>query len=149
MIDADGLAIPAVVLFFIAFPIGALLAIRRGYLKAREITKAAQAFVTGNVQHARIVEVGDPEGFFVPKANLVLELEGEDGAIHRFDREVPVPWMMAWSYKLGKRFKAPWIGNTDLSSMMAFELKREGLDVDLNWRPDPEREVIDGPVTTA
>lgn len=149
LIDAERFAIAAVVLMLVAIPIGALLGLRRGYQKAREIAGAAQSFVTGNVQHARIAEVGEPEGFFTPTANLVLELEGEDGAIHRFDRDVSVPFPVALSYRLGKRVRLPTIGRSSLTELMAFELRREGLDIDLDWSPPPDREVIDGPVTTA
>lgn len=149
LIDAERFALASIVLLLISLPIGALLAIRRGYKLAREIAGAAQSFVTGNVQHARIAEIGEPEGFFTPTANMVLELEGEDGAIHRFDRDVPVPFPVALSYRLGRRFKLPIIGRSSLTEMMAFELRREGLNVDLEWRPPPDKEIVDGPVASA
>ncbi len=118
-------------------------------MAAREVVGAAKSFVTGDVQHARIAEVGEPEGFFTPSSNLVLELEGEDGAIHRFDREVPVPFPAALAYRLGRRFKLPFVGRKPLTEMMAFELRREGLDIDLNWRPPPGVEILDGPAEPA
>lgn len=149
LIDAERFAIAAVVLILVSIPIGAFLGLRRGYQKAREIAGAAQSFVTGNVQHARIAEVGEPEGFLTPTTNLVLELQGEDGAIHRFDRDVPVPFPVALSYRLGKRFKLPIVGRSSLTELMAFELRREGLDIDLDWRPPPDQEIIDGPVAAA
>jgi hypothetical protein len=147
LIDAERYAVSWVLLLLVAFGSGAFLGLRRGYKEARKVASAAQSFVTGDVQHARIAEVGEPEGFFTPTANLVLELEGEDGAIHRFDRDVPVPFPVALSYRLGRRFKIPIIGRKPLTEMMAFELRREGLDVDLDRTPPPDREVIDGPVT--
>lgn len=136
-----------VVLLLISLLIGAALGVRRGYLKVREVAGHAQAFVTGRVQHARIVEVGEPEGFFNPTSRLVLELEGESGPIHRFDREVPVPFPFALSRRLSRRFRVPFLGNQDLSEYMAFELRREGLDIDLDWRPPPGAEIVDGPAT--
>jgi hypothetical protein len=127
----------AIVLLLMSAGLGAFLLVRRGFLLARDVATQAHAFISGDIQHARLVEVGEPHGIFNPQANLVLELEGEDGATHRFDRDVPIPFAMAWSYRLGKRFRAPWIGNADLTGMMAFELRREGLDVDLS-RPEAE-----------
>lgn len=149
VIDPERFAAAAVVLLLISIPLGGLLGLRRGYGKAREIARMAQAFVTGNVQHARIVDVGEPQGLFTPTSNLVLELEGEDGAVHRFDRDVPVPFPLALSYRLGQRFKLPFIGRPGLTEMMAFELRREGLDIDLDWKPSPDREVVDGPAPNA
>jgi hypothetical protein len=149
LIDADRFAITAIVLILLSIPIGIFLGLRRGYMVARDIAGTAKTFVTGNVQHARIAEVGEPKGIFTPSSNLVLELEGEDGAIHRFDREVPVPLPLALSYRLGRRLKLPIIGRKPLTEMMALELRREGLDIDLNWRPPPGAEIIDGPVQAA
>ena len=60
---------------------------------------------------------------------MVLELEGEDGTAHRFERDVPVPFPAAWSYRLGKRLRLPLVRSTDLDEMIAFELRREGMDV--------------------
>src|SRR5687768_12435650 len=106
-IDADRFAIAAIVLILISIPIGIALALRRAFTVARDVVSTAKTFVTGDVQHARIAEVGEPRGIFTPSSNLVLELEGEDGAIHRFDREVPVPMPVALSYRLGRRLKLP------------------------------------------
>lgn len=97
-----------------------MLALRRGFLTARELAGAARSFVTGDVQHARIAEVGEPQGFFTPSSNRVL-------------------------YRLSRRFRLPIVGRKPLTEMMAFELRREGLDIDLDWRPPPGVEIIDGP----
>ena len=70
--------------------------------------------ISGDIQHARLVGVGEPKGFFTPEATVMLELEGEDGTVHPFERDVPVPFPMAWSYRLGKRFNLP-LMQTDLS----------------------------------
>ena len=136
VIDAERFAVLAVVLLLIAVPVGFVLTLRRGFHMARSVVRDARAFVTGDVQHARLVEVGDPKGIFAPKSRLVLELEGESGSVHRFDHEVPVPFPAAWSYRLGKRLNAPLLGRANLSEMMAFELRREGLQVELA-RPAP------------
>ncbi len=118
-----------IVLVLAAFGITTLLGIRSGYHKVRGVISDARAFVTGDIQTARLVEVGEPKGFFNPESTVVLELEGEDGATHRFERDVPVPLPVALSYRFGRRFKAPLVGGKDLDEMMAFELRREGLDV--------------------
>ena len=113
----------------VAFGITTLLGIRRGYHKVRGIVDDARRFVSGDIQQARLVDVGDPSGIFNPESTVVLELEGEDGTRHRFERDVPIPFPVAWSYRLGKRFNLPWVGGSDLGELMAVELRREGMDV--------------------
>ena len=129
--SADSDAPIAIVLLLLAFGITTLLGIRRGYHKVRGIVDDARRFVSGDIQEARLVEVGDPSGLFNPESTVVLELEGEDGTRHRFERDVPIPFPVAWSYRLGKRFNVPLVGGTDLSELMAVELRREGMDVSL------------------
>ena len=119
----------AIVLVLVAFGITTLLGIRRGYHKVRGIVGDARRFVSGDIQQARLVDVGDPSGIFNPESTVVLELEGEDGTRHRFERDVPIPFPVAWSYRLGKRFNLPWVGGSDLGELMAVELRREGMDV--------------------
>ncbi len=119
----------AVVLVLVAFGITTLLGIRRGYHKVRGIVDDARRFVSGDIQQARLVDVGDPSGIFNPESTVVLELEGEDGTSHRFERDVPIPFPVAWSYRLGKRLNLPWVGGSDLGELMAVELRREGMDV--------------------
>ena len=97
-----------------AFGITTLLGIRRGYHKARGIVSDARTLISGDIQHARLVGVGEPKGFFTPEATVMLELEGEDGTVHPFERDVPIPFPMAWSYRIGKRFNLP-LMQTDLS----------------------------------
>lgn len=131
-LDPSGNAVPAILLLLISAAISAVLALRRGFNMARGIVRDATAFVTGDIQTARLVEVGDPKGLFSPTSNVVLELEGEDGAVHRFDRDVPVPFPAAWSYRIGQRLNIPFLAGSRLTDMMAFELRREGLDVDVS-----------------
>ena len=127
----EGNAPVAVILILLSIAISIVLGIRRGYRKARDIVSDARRFASGDVQKARIVDVGDPKGIFNPQVNVMLELEGEDGTTHSFDREVPVPFPVAWSYRLGKRFNLPLVRSANLAEMMAFELKREGMDVNV------------------
>ncbi|MGH2987336.1 MAG: hypothetical protein ACRDLO_11715 [Solirubrobacterales bacterium] len=119
------------VLALLAVWISIVLMVRRGYHAARGIVRDAHAFASGDIQHSRLVDVGDPQGILNPESTVVLELEDENGTVHRFDRDVPVPFPMAWSYRLGKRFNLPFLG-TDLGGLMAFELRREGMDVEVN-----------------
>ena len=129
VVFADGENTPVViVLILVAFGITTLLGIRAGYHKARGIVNDAQAFISGDIQQARLVSVGAPKGIFNPESTVTLALEGEDGTAHNFERDVPIPFPMAWSYRLGKRFNLPFL-QTDLSQLMAFELRREGMDV--------------------
>ena len=130
-VDAEANATTAIVLALIAVGISILLMVRRGYHAARGIVRDAHALASGDIQHARLVEVGDPKGILNPESTVVLELEDENGTVHRFDRDVPVPFPIAWSHRLGKRFNLPFLG-ADLNSLMAFELRREGMDVDVS-----------------
>ena len=125
----DGNAPLGIIPLLIAIGISVFLGIRRAFYMTRDIVRDARAFASGNLQKARIVDVGDPKGIFNPRVNVVLELEGEDGKVHSFDREVPVPFPMAWSYRLGKRFNMPLLRSINLAETMAFEFKREGMDV--------------------
>jgi hypothetical protein len=126
------------VLVLLSVAITSMLGLRAGYHKARGIVSDARTLISGDVQHARLVSVGDPKGLFSPASPVVLELEGEDGTVHNFEREVPVPFPVAWSYRLGKRFNLPLARSTDLSELMAFELKREGMDVSVGRGSAPE-----------
>jgi hypothetical protein len=138
---SDGNTPVVVVLVLVAFAITTLLAIRAGYHKVRGIVSDATTFISGDIQHARLVSVGDPSGIFTPESTLVLELEGEDGTLHNFERDVPVPFPVAWSYRLGKRFNLPLMRSTDLSELMAFELRREGMDVSVGRAAPSESQV--------
>ncbi len=137
VIDARDNAPIAIPLVLVAFGISVLLAIRRGYHKVRGVVDDARMLMSGEIQHARVVDVGAPKGIFNPESTVQLELEGEDGTVRSFEREIPVPFPVAWSHRLGKRFNVPLLGNTDLGELMAFELRREGMDVDLARPPRP------------
>ncbi len=132
-----------IALILLAFGIGGLLAARRVFLRVREIVAAIHTFVTGDVRHARIVEVGEPKGFIHPTAETLLEVEGDGGHVHRIEVEMPVPFPAAFAYRLGRRLKLPIIGRKPLSELMALELKREGLKLSAGWRPAPGAEIIE------
>jgi hypothetical protein len=116
------------VLLLTSLGISVVLGIRAAFHKARDVVNDARTFVTGDIQHARLVSVGEPKGWFNPESAVTLELEGADGAVHSFQRDMPVPFPVAWSHRFAKRFNVPG-ANADLSKLMAFELKREGMDV--------------------
>ena len=139
--DDDGDRRIVVILVLAAFGITTLLGIRAGYHKVRSVVSDAQSFIRGNVHNARLVGVSEPKGIFWPKSQLQLELEGEDGKVHPFEREVPVPFFMAWGYRLGRRFNLPLMRNIDLDELMAFELRREGMAVSVGRGGAPEAPV--------
>jgi hypothetical protein len=135
----DGGVAVGVVLLLLALAIGGVLAVRRMFLKVREVVGQASSFARSDIQHVRIAEVGEPKGIFFPKSNVILEFEGTDGNPLRIDRELPVPFPAAWGYRLSRRFNLPLIGRQPVTNLVAFELRREGLDVDIGRAaPRPE-----------
>jgi hypothetical protein len=137
----DGGVAVGVVLLLLAIAIGGLLAVRRMFLKVREVVGQANSFARSDIQHVRIADVGEPEGIFFPKSNVTLEFEGADGNPLRIERELPVPFPAAIAYRLSRRFDLPIVGRRPVTELVAFELRREGLDVDLGRpsRPEPEQ----------
>lgn len=122
-----------VVLLLVAFTvISSILAIRAAFMKVRSIARDARAFVSGDIQHARLIEVAEPKGIIFTRVNFVLELEGEDGKKHVFDRGVPTPFLAVWAYRLGKRFKLPLLRRFNPTEMLAMEFKREGMKVSVS-----------------
>jgi hypothetical protein len=124
-----------IALGLVSLLIGTVLLFRRLFHAAKDAVSDARAFVSGDVQKARIVEVGDPSGWINPKSNVVLELEAEDGTRRSFDHDIPVPFFMAWGYRLSKRFKVPLISDGFLTELMEVELRREGMDVSASREP--------------
>lgn len=125
-------AVFAVLVLLAAAVISAILAVWAAYNKGRSVVRDARAFVSGDIQHARLLEVSEPKGIIFTKVNFVLELEGEDGQKHKFDRGVPTPFFAAWAYRLGKRFKVPFLRRFEPSRMLAVELRREGMKVSVS-----------------
>jgi hypothetical protein len=131
-VDQDVLAI---FLGLISLVIAVVLLFRRLFHAAKDAVNDARAFVSGDVQQARIIEVGDPKGWFNPQSNVVLELEAEDGTKRSFDHDIPVPFFVAWGYRLSKRFKVPLISQANLTELMGIELRREGMNVSASREP--------------
>ena len=127
LVDTQRYFAATLILVLVSFLIGGALGIRRLFYKVKGVVRDARAFMSGDIQTARLVNVGEPKGLFAPTVALGLELEGEDGTVHSFQRNVPVPWPMAWSWRLGKRM--PGVPVLDLTQLMATELRRDGLDV--------------------
>ena len=119
----------AIALGLISLLIAVGLLFRRLFHAAKDAVNDARAFVSGDVQQARILEVKDPRGWINPKSNVVLELEAEDGTKRSFDSDIPVPFFIAWGYRLSKRFKVPLISQANLTELMGVELRREGMNV--------------------
>jgi hypothetical protein len=125
----------AIVLFLAWLVIGLVLLARRLFHGVRDAVRDAHAFVSGDIQHARILEVGEPKGWFSAESNVVLELEAEDGTKRQFDRDLPIPFFLAWGYQLSKRLRLPLISKTILAEMLRFEFRREGMEVSVSRAP--------------
>jgi hypothetical protein len=130
--DASGNAGKVVLLLLAFTAISTILAIRAAFHKVRNIARDARAFISGDIQHARLIEVSEPKGIIFTRVNFVLELEGEDGKKHQFDRDVPTPFFTAWAYRLGKRFNLPLLRRFNPTTMLAMEFKREGMSVSVS-----------------
>jgi hypothetical protein len=50
----------------------------------------------------------------------------------QFDREILIPFFVAWGYRLSKRFKVPFVSETTLAEVMRLEFRREGLDLSVS-----------------
>ena len=123
---------PILILFLLAAGLSLILAIRRVYIRARGFVTDARAFMTGDIQSARLVSVEEPRGIFSPSSEVTVELEGEDGNVHSFQHGMPVPFPFAWGYRLGKRFNLPVLRSLNPTALMAGELRREGMSVSIS-----------------
>jgi hypothetical protein len=124
-----------IVVILIASVISVILGVRAAYLRARGFASDARAFLSGDIQSARLISVSEPKGLFSPSSEVTVELEGEDGKVHNFSHDVPVPFPYAWGYRLGKRFNLPILRSFDPTALMASELRREGLKLTVS-RPE-------------
>jgi hypothetical protein len=132
LIDTDQ-EVLAIVLFCVWLATGLWLLARRLWHAARDAVSDMRTFASGDVQTARIVSVGDPKGWFNPTSEVVFELEAGDGVTKRqFDREIPIPFFVAWGYRLSKRFRVPFVSETTLAEVMRLEFRREGLDLSVS-----------------
>lgn len=135
--DDAGNFLPAFLLMLASLAAGAFLVVHRVLGMVRRIVGDARAFMSGDVQRARLVRIDDPKGIFFTASAAVLELEGEDGGVHRFERDIPIPFFYAWGYRVAARL--PFLRAIDrdkLRELVAFELRREGLSVSVS-RPRP------------
>lgn len=140
----DASTAPVLVLFLLAAGLSLVLAIRAAYIRARGFVTDARAFMSGDIQSARLVSVEEPRGIFSPSSEVTVELEGEDGNIHSFQHDMPVPFPFAWGYRLGKRFNVPVLSSLNPTALMAAELRREGMSVSVG-RPSAAAEPTQAP----
>jgi hypothetical protein len=114
-----------------------LLFVRSAILRVRNFARDAKGFLSGDYQEARLVSISDPKGWFNPTAVATIEFSGADDKSYTWDRDVPVPFPVAWSYRLGKRFNVPGVDQINLSEMLATQLRRQGLKLTVS-RPKAE-----------
>jgi hypothetical protein len=125
--DSGNSGAPAVVLIFLGAGLAFVLTLRSAYTRVRDFAADTRGFLSGDMQEVRLVSVGDPKGWFNPASEVTLEFEGADGKPHTYERDVPVPFPVAWSYRLGKRFNVPGLKQANPSELMASQLRREGM----------------------
>lgn len=127
IVDSEGNSGYVVALVLVAIALSLVLGVRAAYHRGRRFVSDARAFMSGDIQHARLVSVAEPSGFFSPSSEVTVELEGADGKIHSFQHDVSVPFPFAWGYRLGKRFNVPLLSDLDPTALMASQLRREGM----------------------
>lgn len=77
----------------------------------------------GGPRRIHVLHVGRPHGLIVNVSELELEVEAKDGTRHKIETAVPLPFLYAWAYRLGRVLHVPVI-----------------------WRLDPERVHFSVPV---
>lgn len=59
----------------------------------------------------RLVRLGEPEGWLVPTAEVVLEVDSKDGTTHSFSPDVPVPFPYAWAWRISRKLSVPLVSS--------------------------------------
>ena len=55
----------------------------------------------------RLVSVGHPEGWFLPTSEVVLEVKAKDGTVSCSAPAFPVPWPVAWAWRIARLLGVP------------------------------------------
>jgi hypothetical protein len=76
----------------------------------------------GGLKLVRLTGVGRPEGIIVPTSTVRLELQSKTGRKARFEPTLPVPWTIAWPYRIGRALGLPLLGELD-PERLRFELR--------------------------
>ncbi len=76
----------------------------------------------GGPKLVRLVGIGRPQGIIVPTATVRLEVESKTGRKARFEPALPVPWPLAWSYRLSRALGVPLLSGLD-PERLRFELR--------------------------
>ena len=80
----------------------------------------------GGPARLRLARVGEPEGIFVPTAEIQIEVEARDGTISRWAPPLPVPWPYAWAWRLARLLNVPLV--------RAFDPEKTRLDIGIPGR---------------
>ena len=76
----------------------------------------------GGLKLVRVEGVGRPEGIFVPTSTVRLAIQSKTGRKARFEPILPVPWTLAWPYRIGRVLGLPLLGELD-PERLQFELR--------------------------
>ena len=90
---------------------------RLRYLNPLRLRRAAEELrrlrAGGGPRLLRLVRVSEPRGLIVPTVELELELEARDSTLTRVDAPVPLPWALAWGYRLARAAGTPYVASID------------------------------------
>ena len=59
----------------------------------------------------RLKGIGHPQGWIFPASTVSLEVVGKDGGTTPFEPQFPVPFPIAWSYRLARLLGVPLISD--------------------------------------
>lgn len=73
----------------------------------------------GGPKAIRLAGISHPEGWIVPTARVSLEIIARDGSVTRFAPGVPVPFPYAWTYRVARKLRVPFVSSFDPERIQA------------------------------
>ncbi len=110
LITADGessVSVPGIAMIAVALLLTFGLWLRRTYYRVRGLATDARFLIAGDVEDARVVSVGKPQGRWRPSSEVTVELKGADGHIHSIQRELRMPIGFGWVMRFAQRLSLP------------------------------------------
>lgn len=100
-----------------------------GVLRAvslRQLAGLGDVAKGGGPRVVRLLRVGEPRGLFVPRSEVIVEIEARNGTKVKVDPTVPMPFVLGWAIRLARMVNAPLISAVDPESL-SFSLRLPNL----------------------